>query len=800
MSLIIESRFIDKASRPIQKLDKNLATLDKRTITTNKTFLGLNAGLAKLAGGFIAVSSAINGAKAVVTASDEYKTLQSRLILVSNSTEEFVNIQDKLFQSAQSTRTELTSVADLYAQMSRSTQNLNINSDRLLAITDLINKTLTISGGNAQSASAGLVQLSQGFAGGALRGQEFNSVLEQTPRLAQAISDGLKVSIGGLRQLANEGKLTTEVVLNAIENQANTINKEIEKVSLTSSQALTTLSNSFVVLSGKLDDATGLTSTYATSLQDISKYLDQNQAELIAFAQTSVAVIGKTIDGFNLLYETVENTGQILINGLNITVYGALNLISKAILNVTESLNAISLASNSSLEKVKTLSNFIEKGLTNAQSNLISNTEELKNAYVDFSVSIEDRIKLNEQEGKQYDETLRKEKEQLNQLKELQKVQDVLKQARATIDPYASKLEDINSKYRTQYDLLVKNSASQKELITLTQAWAVELEKINSKSVSTQTIDTSFIDKQKEFKQQLEDLNKSQSQLELENLARDYDLYGANLDKKSQAYENFVNRVNQLGEQMYQEQLEKSDNAFAGIQHGLKSLTDNMQSDFKIASNTTVKAIEGMSTELAKFATTGKADFGDLAKSIIADLIKIQIQKQLTGIFGSIIGGFTGGASVGAGTTTAGAGGGAISAFQAYKGGKIPEYAQGGQVVSFGGGGYTGDGGKYEPKGIVHGGEYVFTKEQTRNIGMQNIERFANGGMVGNSTAMPKINVIVNNNGNSEVQTRQENNEEQIDIIVDIVEKRLTSGVTQGTSELASTLESTYSLGRGLQQ
>src|SRR5690606_2746970 len=104
---------------------------------------------------------------------------------------------------------------------------------RLLGLTEAVNQAVKLSYASAASGEAALFQLGQGLGAGALRGEELNSVMEQTPRLAQSIADGLKVPIGSLRELAKQGKLTTDVVIEALEDQADVLAKEYGRVPVT---------------------------------------------------------------------------------------------------------------------------------------------------------------------------------------------------------------------------------------------------------------------------------------------------------------------------------------------------------------------------------------------------------------------------------------------------------------------------------------------------------------------------------------------------------------------------------------
>lgn len=181
----------------------------------------------------------------VLRADDAYASLQGRLRLVVADEKQLARIEGELFQSAQRARASYEGTVDLYARLARSTQALKVSEDELLEVTETINQSIVVSGANSQAASAALFQLGQGFASGALRGEELNSVLEQTPRLAQAIADGLGITIGELRKMGAEGKLTSAAVFGALRNQRETLEREFQQMPRTVGQAMQQLANDF---------------------------------------------------------------------------------------------------------------------------------------------------------------------------------------------------------------------------------------------------------------------------------------------------------------------------------------------------------------------------------------------------------------------------------------------------------------------------------------------------------------------------------------------------------------------------
>lgn len=210
--------------------------------------------VAALAAGFLS----LRGIQGFARIADQAAVLNSRLRLATSSQVEFNKAYGETFRIAQRSRTSLEATVDLYARLERSTRDLGLNQDTLLALTETINQAAQLSGGGA-GADAALFQLSQGLASGQLRGEELNSVLEQTPRLAQAIADGLGVPIGALRDLAKEGGLTAETLARALLNSRDQIAKEFAELPGGVSGALTQFRNSVLRIVEELDRDAGVT-------------------------------------------------------------------------------------------------------------------------------------------------------------------------------------------------------------------------------------------------------------------------------------------------------------------------------------------------------------------------------------------------------------------------------------------------------------------------------------------------------------------------------------------------------------
>lgn len=192
-------------------------------------------------------------------AADAYTNLQNRIRLVTDSQEELLAVQDGLIGVAQRTRTDLSTLGELYGRVARSTEQLGATQAEVLQFTESVSQAIQISGATAAEASAGVIQFAQGLASGALRGDELRSVLEQTPRLALAIADSLGVTIGELRELGAEGALTADQVFQAVLEAGPELQREFALVTPTIGQVFTTIRNFGTVAVGSINEALGVT-------------------------------------------------------------------------------------------------------------------------------------------------------------------------------------------------------------------------------------------------------------------------------------------------------------------------------------------------------------------------------------------------------------------------------------------------------------------------------------------------------------------------------------------------------------
>ncbi|MBH3004150.1 tape measure protein [Serratia nevei] len=233
---------LEEMGKQSGKADASLSKLERQAGSTGLT-LGTLSRVAK------AVTAAISF-REVLSYADAWTTLNNKLANAVRANETLADVTERVFQITQDTRSSLNGTATLYARLERATRSYNTSADDLAKLTTIINQGFVVSGATAQEAEGAIVQLSQGLASGVLRGQEYNSVAEQGSRLSIALADSLEVSIGQLRAMAAQGKLTTDVVVKGLLSQGDAIGREFAKTTMTIGQASQIASNNITKFIG----------------------------------------------------------------------------------------------------------------------------------------------------------------------------------------------------------------------------------------------------------------------------------------------------------------------------------------------------------------------------------------------------------------------------------------------------------------------------------------------------------------------------------------------------------------------
>ncbi len=233
-----------------------------------------------------AAGSAVSG---VVATADAYTNLTAKVKMAVGEGEAFTTTLKRVEEIALNTNASLDATATLFTKLTDAGQKIGVGQADALRLTETVNQAIALSGASAQASDAALTQLIQGLQSGVLRGDEFNSVMEQAPRLAKALSDGLGVTTGELRKMAEAGALSSETIVGALQVQARTLEQEFGKLPPTIGRAITDLQTQWQIWIGELDQSTGASATAAAAIEGLAKNFDFLASALINTGQAYLA-------------------------------------------------------------------------------------------------------------------------------------------------------------------------------------------------------------------------------------------------------------------------------------------------------------------------------------------------------------------------------------------------------------------------------------------------------------------------------------------------------------------------------
>ena len=199
----------------------------------------LTQELKKLVGGYLGIQTL----KKAADLSDTLVSTRTRLDQMNDGLQTTAELETMIYQAAQNSRGSFVDTLGLVSQLGTMAGSAFGNTREVVLFAEQLNKKLVLSGASGMAAQAAILQLEQGLASGVLRGDELNSVMEQTPALAKTIADYLQVSIGDLRTMGSEGKITAAIVKNALFSAAEETNAAFEKTPMTWAQVWTTVTN-----------------------------------------------------------------------------------------------------------------------------------------------------------------------------------------------------------------------------------------------------------------------------------------------------------------------------------------------------------------------------------------------------------------------------------------------------------------------------------------------------------------------------------------------------------------------------
>lgn len=248
-------RFTDTTTKQLNNIERSMNSLNRVSANLFK------AGIA----GF--------GVNQLKGFADGYTEIQNKLRLVEGASISSSKGLNNVFDIALKTNQSINATSGVYQRFAQNAETLKISQAQIASLTETVSKAVAVSGASAGAADAALTQFGQALGSGILRGDEFNSVMEQTPALAKAIATGLGVTTGELRNMAKDGKLTMDVLVPALERAKESVDDQFNTRILTISAAFENLNTSTVKWIGELDKSTGASEAFAKAINEIANHL-----------------------------------------------------------------------------------------------------------------------------------------------------------------------------------------------------------------------------------------------------------------------------------------------------------------------------------------------------------------------------------------------------------------------------------------------------------------------------------------------------------------------------------------------
>lgn len=334
-----------KASDVLGAMDKSArgasAGIDKLDNSGQKAAGSMDVLKSALSGvaSAITVSLIIDYGKAFLEVADNVTQLQSRIARLSSGADEAKVTFSALAQIASNTGASLQNTQSLWEKLTSSLKGTGATNSQILFLTDTLQKIGRVGGSSAEEMATALRQFGQSIDGGVVRAEEFNSVVESMPELARQMAAGLGLSTGQLRQAMLDGKITAEAALNAIAKQSAVVNQEFNKLPRTMEQASNSLTVSLSLLVGKMNEATGASTTMVAIIDSISAAIDRLSGRTETAAQkiadlTSTAEMyskrAKTWSWLGLDGWSQQNKALSVLSTRAATLAGDLNAVGKA--------------------------------------------------------------------------------------------------------------------------------------------------------------------------------------------------------------------------------------------------------------------------------------------------------------------------------------------------------------------------------------------------------------------------------------------------------------------------------------
>ncbi|KQL37124.1 tape measure protein [Psychrobacillus sp. FJAT-21963] len=288
----------------MQPLQEQFTSLPGPIGSATGAVKGFFSSFVGAAAAYLSIQGLANGFQSFVNSSDAYVSTSARLALINDQTQTQAELQDKVYRAAQRSRSGYMDIASSVAKLNMLAEDAFSGNDEALRFSELMGKSFTISGASTQERQAGMYQLTQAMAAGKLMGDEFRSIMENAPMLAQAIADAMGKSKGELKELSSEGIITADIIKSALFGAAGDIEESFKNMPLTFAQAMTMMKN------------WGLTA-FEPLLIRLNQFVNSDAFQVLAghvmwFVSVFIEGMSLMFDILEVVYTEVGAIGQIL--------------------------------------------------------------------------------------------------------------------------------------------------------------------------------------------------------------------------------------------------------------------------------------------------------------------------------------------------------------------------------------------------------------------------------------------------------------------------------------------------------
>lgn len=312
-----------KGARTVSRKIEDVGRASKKTVSAVNV---LKNALTGLGIGFLALE--------FTKLTDTFTATQNRIRTVTDGMYQLKAVTQELFDVSMRTRLVYEDTVEVYARTALATRELGISQRQTLQFTESLNQAILLGGAQAQEARNAMIQLSQGLASGALRGDELRSVLEQLPIVADVIAKGLGVTRGELRKLGAAGKISAGIILKAFKDAREELTKRFMEIAPTIGQAFTVIKTRMVEVIGEFDRTTKASATLAKLLLKIAA----NMGTVARVAAATGVVLGTLL--------AIKGIGAVIVGISALTVAIAANPIGALVITALAAVSVLTMFSD----------------------------------------------------------------------------------------------------------------------------------------------------------------------------------------------------------------------------------------------------------------------------------------------------------------------------------------------------------------------------------------------------------------------------------------------------------------------